>query len=384
MGKDWDDPEAWKAPISKHGYTDGGDRVAAPTIGSARNPNCRRCHRHQRGWKNTPGCECEKPDFDTVGDRLKDRNVFIAFLTEIMAECLRVLKPGGYMLVWSIPRTSHWTATAIEDAGFEIRDAVHHIFGQGFPKSLNIGKALSKMARGAPQGGPDPQKSGRGEIPERMALGMGGGTGKAVTGLTSEYDEFVPDTPEAEKWGGWGTALKPAVETWWLVRKPIEAANVATQVLRTGTGAINIDGARIPGTYGSGTAGSGRGYQETPGNYTFNPKMGGVVAPPHLQGRYPSHLVLSHSPECESEGCAQGCPVRSLDEQSVEAGGASRFFHTFEPDYTDPFIYTGKASKTDKNADLADAPPMMELRDDITEEDQAFVLAELRAAGVVP
>jgi hypothetical protein len=70
------------------------------------------------------------------------RAAFLAFLTPIMAECLRVLKPGGYALVWALPRTSHWTATALEDAGFEIRDVITHLFGQGFPK----GKGCLKPA----------------------------------------------------------------------------------------------------------------------------------------------------------------------------------------------------------------------------------------------
>ena len=130
MGKGWDDPNAWQFPISKHGFTDGGDRVPAPTVGaSSRNPNCRKCKRHKRGWKDIPGCECAEPDFDVLEKHLESRDIFVSWLTEVMRECLRVLKPGGHALIWSIPRTSHWTATAIEEAGFEIRDCIHHVFG---------------------------------------------------------------------------------------------------------------------------------------------------------------------------------------------------------------------------------------------------------------
>lgn len=130
MGKEWDDPEKWKYPITKHGYTDGGERVAAPSIGSSsRNPNCRICKRHKRGWKDVPGCQCEKPDFDDRLSHLDARDKFIAWLRLVMVECLRVLKPGGHMLCWAIPRTSHWTATAIEEAGFEVKDSIMHIFG---------------------------------------------------------------------------------------------------------------------------------------------------------------------------------------------------------------------------------------------------------------
>ncbi len=111
------------------------------------------------------------------------RAQWIAWLADIMRECLRVLKPGGHALVWALPRTSHWTATAVEDAGFEVRDVVHHLFGSGFPKSHNVG-------------------------------------------------------------GGRGTALKPAAEHWILARKPL-VGTVAANVTEYGTGAINVDACRV-------------------------------------------------------------------------------------------------------------------------------------------
>ena len=80
--------------------------------------------------------------------RASSRQVFIAWLAEVMAECRRLLKPGAHALVWALPRTSHWTATAIEDAGLEVRDGVHHLFAQGFPKSLDVAASIGRMARG--------------------------------------------------------------------------------------------------------------------------------------------------------------------------------------------------------------------------------------------
>ena len=74
------------------------------------------------------------------------RDQWIDWLTQVMAECFRVLKPGAHGLVWAIPRTSHWTATALENAGFEVRDVITHLFGTGFPKSLDISKAIDKAA----------------------------------------------------------------------------------------------------------------------------------------------------------------------------------------------------------------------------------------------
>lgn len=448
MSRSWDDPNSWKAPITKHGYSDGGDSVPAPFIGSsARNPNCRQCHRHKRGWKDVPGCSCEKPDFDQMSDRIEDRRAFVGFLTEIMRETLRVLKPGGHMLVWSIPRTAHWTATAIEDAGFEIRDTIHHLkdrgpdvrtfleslspeqqellaraepsdsvmlhlFGQGFPKSLNIGKAIDKMA-GA-------EREVTGVNPNHRAESGVNYKGVYAGGNTGAPLLTAPATPEAKTWDGWGTALKPAVEMWILARKPIEAQNVASQVLRTGTGAINIDGSRI-GSDGGETHCTNRNAEgQCLGHNKAGCSTSGatVHGPDTSGGRYPSNLVLSHSPGCMPGDCESGCPVQALDEQSGvlhsamgqpsvqkantasvcfngrsvstpgvnqygNTGGASRFFKTFDPDPPTPFFYTGKASRADKNADLAALNPMMQLRDDITEEDRLFVLAELHAAGVV-
>src|ERR1700679_1252874 len=74
-----------------------------------------------------------------MGKQWDKSNGFIPSMTKIFEECLRVLKPGAHGFVWALPRTSHWTATALENAGFEIRDVVTHLFGSGFPKSLNLG-----------------------------------------------------------------------------------------------------------------------------------------------------------------------------------------------------------------------------------------------------
>jgi len=129
MGKDWDNPEKFGSTFTAHGYSDGGDRVAAPTQKlSLRNPNCRKCRKHIRG---KDGCRCEVPDSDedvsfVQLQRTRQRDGFVQFLTKVMQECYRVLKPGGHAIVWSLPRTSHWTATAIENVGFEVRDALHH------------------------------------------------------------------------------------------------------------------------------------------------------------------------------------------------------------------------------------------------------------------
>jgi len=128
MGKAWDHPETmFASAFTAHGS---GKGIVAPSAPS-RNLRCRICGGEQRRRVNAPekACCCINPDFPTKEDRLARRAAFIATLTPIFAECLRVLKPGAHGLVWALPRTSHWTATALEDAGFEIRDVVSHLFG---------------------------------------------------------------------------------------------------------------------------------------------------------------------------------------------------------------------------------------------------------------
>jgi site-specific DNA-methyltransferase (adenine-specific) len=133
------------------------------------------------------------------------RDEWIGWLTEILIECRRVLKPGAHALLWALPRTSHWTATALEDAGFEIRDVISHVYNTGLPKTLDVAKAINKL----------------GDHPE-----------------------------EAARWQGWGTGLRPASEHWILARKPLDTT-LARNVLKHGTGAINIDASRVKSRYPS-------------------------------------------------------------------------------------------------------------------------------------
>jgi len=148
------------------------------------------------------------------------REHWIAWMAEIAAECKRVLKPGGHALVWAIPRTSHWTATAWENAGLEVRDRIAHVFGSGFPKSLDISKALDKVA-------------GKLGTQSQGANYAGGDYAPRDKTMRSDYGyKYTPATEAAAQWQGWGTALKPAMEDWWLLRKPISEKTVAANVLK--------------------------------------------------------------------------------------------------------------------------------------------------------
>jgi len=155
----------------------------------------------------------------------------IAFRAETWALCFELLKAGGHLLAFSGSRTYHRMAVAIEDAGFEIRDQIMWIYGSGFPKSLNIGKAIDKA-----------------EGNEREIVGeMRAGKNALMGGLSNNHNNQtrLSVTKGESEWEGWGTALKPAHEPIVLARKPISEKSIADNVVKHGTGALNIDGCRI-------------------------------------------------------------------------------------------------------------------------------------------
>ena len=186
------------------------------------------------------------------------RDAWVEWLTQTMTEALRVLKPGGHALIWALPRTSHWTAWAVENAGFKIRDCVYFVFGTGLPKSQNISKAIDK-SKGVDRKviGVKPGHEGfvnRGNMSSIQGLkGTLGGKGGFARPWMDDPDKVenyhmatASTSPEAQQWDGWGTALKPAVECWWLCRKPLSEKTMAANVLKWGCGGLNIDGCRLP------------------------------------------------------------------------------------------------------------------------------------------
>jgi site-specific DNA-methyltransferase (adenine-specific) len=276
-------------------------------------------------------------DTDTkeTSRRLQQRTGFISFMEKVLRESFRVLKPGGHAVVWALPRTSHWTAMALENAGFEIRDCIYHVkprsleieaflaslspeqnellqrcsptdefllhlFGSGFPKSLSVGKALDKMA------GAVREVVGTSNTVLGPSMARSRSSQLAVEGNNWQEANQVtaPSTEEAKLWEGWGTALKPAVEVWWICRKPLEESTVANQVKKTGTGAMNIDGCRVYTDWNEpdrpeSWKRSGHAAQDAEVK-TWLPVGNGV--PCHPSGRWPSNLVLSHAPGCVRAG----------------------------------------------------------------------------------
>src|SRR3990167_2785297 len=223
-----------------------------------------------------------KKDFDIL-PRYGNADLmgFQNFICQVFTEAIRVLKPGGYALVWAIPRTSHHAAMGLERAGFEIRDVVSHIFSTGFPKSLNIGKQIDKIQnRKREIIGENPNKKGR-------KYDGSGGFGSAT--LTDNgINKGVYLSKGTSEFEGWGTALKPAVEHWILCRKPLSEKNVASNVLKWGTGGINIDGSRIGNesiSVHNAPKGTFAGGEEGRGSDTESYR--------NHQGRFPSNLILS-------------------------------------------------------------------------------------------
>ncbi len=165
----------------------------------------------------------------------------IGYNVELWKQVLRVLKPGAHLLAFGGSRTYHRMACAIEDAGFEIRDMIEWVYGSGFPKSLDVSKAIDKAA-GAKREiiGPSVHhcegRKATNTLRSMNVLYRGEDDGK--------YDT-APATDAARQWSGWGTALKPAHEPICMARKPLSEKTVAENVLKHGTGGINIDASRV-------------------------------------------------------------------------------------------------------------------------------------------
>ncbi len=169
---------------------------------------------------------------------------------ECWRECFRVLKPGGYILAFSAARTYHQLATNIESVGFEIRDQLMWLYSSGFPKAQDIGKAIQKR-----QGVEKYKEIDLDAVTECAGrTGSGGGINRMMKKLDAKGDQqdgvikqVIPTSPEAQKWAGWKTALKPAHEPIVMARKPFKGSAI-DNVLKHGVGALNIDATRIPST----------------------------------------------------------------------------------------------------------------------------------------
>jgi DNA modification methylase len=308
-----------------------------------------------------------------------------AFAVEFWAECLRVLKPGGHVVAFSGTRTVHRMVCAIEDAGFEIRDSIAWLYGSGFPKSHDVSKGIDRAA-----GAEREVVGSKLSLPGYHLCGHNGGEalGHGLSSTTYETrlkssQITAPATLAAQQWDGWGTALKPALEPICLARKPLSEKTVAANVLKWGTGAINIDGCRVE-------------FEDTP-NPATNPlyrKKNGYALhtgddsnstswkiksdrreqPAHTQGRWPANIVHDGSEEVVTAfpetGISSGGKGEASQKTALagdvygtysgatlgqnagglgDSGSASRFFYTAKADADDRL---GSKHPTVKPVDL--------------------------------
>ena len=300
-------------------------------------------------------------------------------------EALRVAKPGAHLIAFGGSRTFHRLVCAIEDAGWEVRDVLMWVYGSGFPKSLDVSKALDKRE------GAKREVIGQ-KWADKYPNGPGGNSfsvhqspdGSRTAGNTMET---APATDAARQWAGWGTALKPAYEPILLARKPL-AGTVAGNVLAHGTGAINVDGCRIETDDGNPAWNYPKGPKERTGSGTWNDTNSGFKsieteykAP--AAGRFPANFIHDGSPEVVAlfpettsgshkegakitinggKGYAGGVGAITLDRDYIgDSGSAARFF------------YTAKASKDDRDEGCAgfDAKPTTTYGDFAGTEDHA-------------
>lgn len=279
----------------------------------------------------------------------------IANNVEVWSEALRVLKPGGHLLAFSGTRTYHRMAVAIEDAGFEVRDMIEWVYGSGFPKSLNIGKAVDKL-RGNEREKVSSYRTGEG------ANFKHSGNGK------EQFHEAEAKEIEVSKgtseWEGWGTALKPAHEPICMARKPLAEKTVAENVLKYGTGGINIDESRVDYTSEKDKKeGQSARPSKTSNANEYALNHGGLEGMDRsdrsdIAGRFPANLIHDNSEEVrecfpesnsgngkastyEKFGGQWGKGTQIRNEDYGDSGNASRFFKSI--------IYQAKASKSERN-----------------------------------
>lgn len=278
----------------------------------------------------------------------------VAFQPETWAEVWRVLKPGAHLVAFSGTRTFHRMVCAIEDAGFEIRDTLCWHYGSGFPKSHDVSKGIDRHLGSA------------GRITE-------GGSGKGSVTINAYGDGlnvnfasrpcYLPESDKAQEWAGWGTALKPATELICLARKPLSEKSIAANVLRWGTGALNIGACRIDSERPAGWAGAAAGGDTHDGNMGLG--KGGNPRP--VQGRWPANLLHDGGDDVVVAFPADGQPSsartgkrtgilgefggqnEALMGHDDRGGSAARFFYSAK---AGPLDRLGSAHPTVKPVDL--------------------------------
>jgi site-specific DNA-methyltransferase (adenine-specific) len=274
----------------------------------------------------------------------------IAFRPDVWREVYRVLKPGAHLLSFGGTRTYHRMACAIEDAGFEIRDQIQWIYGTGFPKSLDVSKQIDRAAGAEREVVGAHPFANRGSAQSGQSVNLSGSPDR-------EQFLYTPATAAAREWSGFGTALKPSHEPLVLARKPLSEGTVAANVLRWGTGALNIDGCRvatdetITATRNYLAGAIEPGGMEKIGERTF------MRYEQDKNGRWPANVIHDGSAEVVAgfpESAGQQGALRGTEPSGtfsqVLAGPLTRY--AFEPrgdsGSAARFFYTAKADSDDR------------------------------------
>jgi site-specific DNA-methyltransferase (adenine-specific) len=323
MGKDWDAP--WKDADALASARMSGDVIHDPaTVG---------------GFQDGAGGNPFSRSRIRYGREGNDMRAFQDWCELWATQCLRVLKPGGHLLAFGGTRTWHRLACAVEDAGFEIRDSIAWLYGSGFPKSLDVSKAIDKAA------GAEREKIPTNGSRLHHNRNLNDDGWEKVGADSTVMDSSRAITDDAKRWQGWGTALKPAFEPIVVGRKPL-SGTVAGNVLAHGVGALNIDGCRVAaqgrpliqsasesstGIYGDGLNGSRNLGTTDVGRWPSNV----VIDPDTAEGidRQSGHSV---TPSTVTRGGNRSgnSGLAQLGRQDDvpcygDEGGASRFFPTF-------------------------------------------------------
>ena len=308
---------------------------------------------------------------------------------EYWSEAMRVAKPGAYLLCFGGTRTFHRMTCAIEDAGWEIRDCIMWVYGSGFPKSMDVAKAIDKASGYV------------GEVIGERTVDVGMQGGHMHAGRKQQQQQVFSLSPQAKQWDGWGTCLKPAWEPIIVARKPLDGT-VAHNILTWGVGAMNIDACRVPSDGGTPKPCVGNGFRsinDKNAEHGYRPNTYSsekAAYTPNTKGRFPANLVHDGSQEVldrfpDTGKSSGGGGVKAPGKNGIygtfngheypqqlgigDSGSAARFFNTLrdgeesadrtytdkggtnfamkpgkrrEPTSADRFFYCAKASKKDR------------------------------------
>jgi site-specific DNA-methyltransferase (adenine-specific) len=321
------------------------------------------------------------------------REQWISWLTQILAEAERILLPGAHGLVWAIPRTSHWTALACEDAGFKVKDIITHVFGSGFPKNMSIDKAIQTakylsrdelykvttwirkrrdelglrnedidrvtQTTGASLHWTAAVGSGKPQVPplekwELLRTLLGPAPEEIELMIQPSRSRIPKDNSEvAQKWQGWGTALKPASEHWILIQKPISEHNIAANVLKYQTGAVNIDASRVA-TNDKIPSTRNLRFAKQEFLWDLGARDASCTYTPHKLGRHPANFMMTRVDN-------ESCPSLIINDQDESGNNPSRYFKNFKLEQSANFFYSNKY-ENGKRAEFNTHPTLKSLR----------------------